>query len=137
MPIRFAFLETIAGHSAFSPDAPPPANLAEAVRENLVLLLNTRQGSVGHLPDYGMPDLADYYQGFPESLEDLALAIQAAVMRYEPRLERVAVSLEHQEKEYFQVTYVISGYLADVAGQDMEVKFHTEVSAGGKTKVSR
>jgi len=57
MPIEFAFLESIAGRSALNPDVGPPATKSEAIRENLVILLNTRRGSVAHLQNFGLPDV--------------------------------------------------------------------------------
>ena len=37
------------------------------IREHLTCLLNSRCGSVSHLPDYGLPDLADIYRELPYS----------------------------------------------------------------------
>ena len=135
MAIEFAFLETIAGRSALSPDSAPPRNLAEAVQENLILLLNTRRGAIGHLPDYGMPDLADYYKSFPDSLDDLGLAIQDTVIRYEPRLSGVRVKLEKTAHSVFQAVYTIQGTIFDMRGRPVEVKFQTVVSGSGETRV--
>lgn len=135
MAIEFAFIETIAQRSAFNPDAPPPANLTEAVRDNLILILNTRRGSVGHLPDYGMPDLSDYYEGFPGSLDELGRAIEETVTRYEPRLRGARVSLEKQPLGYFEANYLISGSITNTKGEELDVAFHTVVSGSGETEV--
>ena len=135
MAIEFAFIETIAQRSAFNPDAPPPANLAEAVRDNLILILNTRRGSVGYLPDYGMPDLSDYYEGFPGSLDELGRAIEETVTRYEPRLRGARVSLGEQPLGYFEANYLISGSLINAKGEELDVVFHTVVSGSGETEV--
>jgi type VI secretion system protein len=134
--IEFAFLETIAGRSALNPDAGPPGNLAEAVRENLILLLNTRRGAVGHLPTYGMPDLADYYKSFPDSLDDLGVAIQDTVTRFEPRLSQVEVELAATALSVFQATFTIKGVINDSRGRPVEVRFQTVVSGAGETRVS-
>jgi type VI secretion system protein len=65
--------------------------LVEAVRKNLLVLLNARQGTVPHLPDYGLPELSRVFANEPECIEYLRKSIHAAVRRYEPRLTEVRV----------------------------------------------
>lgn len=118
-----------------NPDQDPPRSLAEAVREHLALLLNTRQGSVSHLPDYGMPDLSGFYKGFPDSLKQLGESIHETVSRYEPRIADLQVNLASSSDSYFEAVFEIVGYL-DAPGQpEHKVEFKTVISGSGFTKV--
>jgi type VI secretion system protein len=135
LPIDFGFLENIAGRSALHPDAAPPAGLVEAVREHLIILLNTRQGSVSYLPDYGLPDLAEIYKGYPESLHVLGRAIKKTIDRYESRLMQVNVELTASSSAYFEASYTITGFL-DLPGQGRKgVSFRTVVGQNGRTDI--
>jgi len=61
------------------------------IREHLTCLLNSRHGTVPHLPDYGLPDVAHIYQKLPYSIADLVFAITKTVEKYEPRLSNICV----------------------------------------------
>jgi len=61
------------------------------IQTHLMQLLNTRQGSVAYLPDYGMPDLNEIYQQLPESLGFLIENVKKLIERYEPRLNQITV----------------------------------------------
>ena len=109
----------------------------EAVLEHLDLLLNTRQGSVGHLSDYGLPDISEVYQSFPQSIEMLRRAIKNTIEKYEPRLENVQVRTVDPgdvERDAFRATYQVTGYIAAGDGRS-KVRFNTTVSDTGKTSV--
>lgn len=67
-------------------------SLEECIRYHLYLLLNSRHGSLPHLPDYGLPDFAGVYVYSSESLDHLRQSIRETILRYEPRLENVRVS---------------------------------------------
>ena len=79
------------------------AQMIDSVRRDLEDLLNTRR-SVEDWPSdfvevsnsllaYGMPDLSAFNAGAPREREELALLVRDAVMRFEPRLRDVRVSL--------------------------------------------
>ncbi len=133
----FAFLQAVGGRSLLNPDSPPPASVEEAVREHLVVLLNTRQGTLEHLPDYGMPDVSSFYGSAPESLELLGAAIREVIARYEPRIEGLKVELEEVSHEGFGATYRIEGVVVVPGGESRPVAFHTRVTSSGFTKVER
>lgn len=58
---------------------------------NIEHILNTRRGSVKHLPDYGLPDLSVIYRHLPASLSVLQKYITFTLLKYEPRLEGIQV----------------------------------------------
>ena len=42
-----------------------------SVASNLNRLFNTRRGTIGHLPDYGLPDMLTVYRDSPQSAGEL------------------------------------------------------------------
>lgn len=69
---------------------------ARDITEHLTHLLNTRQGSLPHLLDYGLPDLNNWYQQLPDSLWQIQLTICEVIKKYEPRLNHVRVELNER-----------------------------------------
>ena len=135
MAIEFAFIEQIAGRSALHYDAGPPTNIFEAVKEHLILLLNTRRGSVRHLPDYGLPDLSEIYKTYPDSLISLGHAIRETVMKYEPRIANIRVDLVSSSSKFFEVNYNILGNLVVSDKEIKAISFSTIVTQNGHIKV--
>ena len=77
---------------ATSVEASAPAERrVRSIVSHLGYLFNTRRGSLPHLPDYGLPDVAEVYRDMPDSVEPLRSAIKEVIERYEPRLRRVRV----------------------------------------------
>ncbi len=65
--------------------------LHKSIQNHLMLLLNTRQGSLQHLPNYGIPDLQHIYQGLPNSLNSFSHRLSKIIEQYEPRLTQVII----------------------------------------------
>lgn len=102
---------------AFHDGTPVDATTGEArrmqsVMSNLNRLFNTRQGSLDHLPGYGLPDLSALYQGADPSVDGLREAVKTIIQRYEPRLRRVHVEHRRMDEQLFRVTLLISAELA-------------------------
>ena len=53
--------------------------VGDPIRDHLTLLLNAHKGSVEHLPDYGMPDMATFYADYPASLTGLRKAVEELI----------------------------------------------------------
>lgn len=92
--MTLALLDILTGQ--FADDQPisntdPEHHLHCSIVSHLNRLLNCRQGSLSHLPDYGLPDVAEIYQGLPYSLNRLLQAIKSVIEKYEPRLHQVSV----------------------------------------------
>ena len=102
-----------------------------SILDNLTRLFNTRQESIAHLPDYGLPDISKVYRELPSSVDGLRKAIKAAVEKYEPRLRRVRV--DHQEGETFsmRLTFILSAEL--IGGQ--KVQFQTTFTSNELAEV--
>jgi len=86
--------------------------LVQSIVGNLQRLLNTRQGSVPHLPGYGLPDLASMHRETSASTETLRREVRQAVIDYEPRLARVRVETGDAEAHQFRISFIISGEIA-------------------------
>ena len=112
MPGRLALFDVL--ESRFGGTTPvaavsPDAYRARSIAGNLQRLLNARQGSVPHLPGYGLPDLATIHREAPDSFERLARAVKQAVETYEPRLQRVFVERVDRGMGRMRATFVVSG----------------------------
>jgi type VI secretion system protein len=64
-----------------------------SVLDNMQRILNTRAGSLKHLPDYGLPDMTKIIQGMPGTAHQLMSILSDVLLRYEPRLKRIDVVL--------------------------------------------
>lgn len=133
----FGFIEQVGGRSCIDPYGPPPSNLYEAIKDHLVVLLNTRRGSIAHLSDFGLPDLSDIYKGYPESLHYLGAEIKRTIEKYETRITKLKVELLSSSSDYFEANFAIMGHLLDPDGKTAAVTFRTVISQGGKTFISQ
>ena len=132
----YGFLERVRGKGGSLPDGEPARNMADAVRHHLLLLLNTRRGTVGHLPDYGIPDLSEVYDGLPASLETLRQAIKATIEKYEPRLRKVTVKLQDADFPVSHATFLITGEVIEEEGSTARVSFRTRIADSGRTDLA-
>jgi len=82
-----------------------------SVLQNLNHILNTRQGSLQHLPDYGLPDLGSLYRGMPDSVEELRSSVQETIEKFEPRLGRVRVKLMPSESSKMRLALMLTSEL--------------------------
>ena len=113
---------------------PEPGQRLQSVMSNLIRLFNTRQGSIAHLPDYGLPETTSVYYDAPYALDGLRQAVREVVQKYEPRLQRIYV--EHQGTEAtddMRVTFLISAQLD--SGE--RVRFQTTFASDDLVHVRR
>lgn len=64
-----------------------------SVLDNLQRILNSRAGTLSHLPDYGLPDMGLILQGLPATAHGLIGNMAQALLRYEPRLAAIDIQL--------------------------------------------
>ena len=101
-----------------------------SVLDNLQRILNSRAGSLSHLPDYGLPDMGRILQGLPASAHELMGTLVDTLLKYEPRLEAVNIELLPQTQPG-HLEYALDLQLKD--GQ--RVNFGTSLAAEGKVLV--
>ena len=101
-----------------------------SVLDNMQRILNSRAGTLAHLPDYGLPDMGQLLQGLPATAHGLMRSMQETLTRYEPRLTAVNIQLLPQTQpghlEYSLDVQLKSG---------RQVMFGTTLAAEGKILV--
>ncbi|CAN5255323.1 type VI secretion system baseplate subunit TssE [soil metagenome] len=102
-----------------------------SIQNHLVNLLNTRQGMLQHLPDYGLPDITAIYQGMPYSISYLLKTITAVIEKYEPRLHCVIVKHNQQHDKNCVLNLEIRAQLINGGN----IQFATYFLSGGKAMV--
>ncbi len=114
---------------------PAAADETRSILQHLSRLLNTRQGSVSTLPDYGVPDMTnvpgDSVQEIRQNVEQL---LQKIVQKYEPRLAKIQMTMNQSERDPFALRFRIEAVLAEQ--EDTPVTFETVVSTDGHIGVS-
>ena len=103
-----------------------------SIIENLTKLLQTRQGSVQHLPDFGMPDIMQEYMNAGYTFDPLRKTLKEAILKYEPRLAKVRIDEPKFDKDNFRIFFRIMATIQDFP--DTEILL-TEFSTTGWTKV--
>lgn len=87
--MHITLFEKLCSPSSFPKEITDEQKLIQSIQRNLNFLLNTRQGSLQHLPDYGLPDLGEIYRGLPSSVDKFLAMLIKTVRKYEPRLSDV------------------------------------------------
>lgn len=98
-----------------------------SVLDNMQRILNAREGTLAHLPDYGLPDMTKILQGMPGSAHQLMTIFSEVLLKYEPRLKRIDVIMLEQSIPG-ELRYAIDAELKGVG----LVRYGTEFMAEGK-----
>ena len=98
-----------------------------SVLDNMQRILNCRAGTLAHLPDYGLPDMTKILQGMPGTAHELMGALSAVLLKYEPRLKKIAVVLLEQNAPG-ELRYAIDAELKGVG----LVRYGTEFMPEGR-----
>ncbi|WP_336221587.1 type VI secretion system baseplate subunit TssE [Citrobacter amalonaticus] len=101
-----------------------------SVLDNMQCILNTRAGSIRHLPDYGLPDMTQILQGMPGTAHELMEKLSSVLLKYEPRLTRISVVLLPQ---------IVPGELAYAIDSELRgvglVRYGTEFMPEGRVLI--
>jgi len=98
-----------------------------SVLDNLQRILNTRAGSIAHIPDYGLPDMTRILQGMPGTAHQLLHTFSSVLLKYEPRLKRIEVALLEQTVPG-ELRYAIEAELTGIG----LVRYGTEFKPEGR-----
>ncbi|MCK5375502.1 MAG: type VI secretion system baseplate subunit TssE [Acidobacteria bacterium] len=109
--------------------------IGDPIRDHLGLLLNARRGTVEHLPDYGMPDMASFYADYPASLAGLRTVVEELIQKYEPRLQNVQVRLIEADTGEFRISLTITGEIEEAEGGS-RVTYRTTIHRDGRTELN-
>ena len=75
-----------------------------SVLDNMQRILNTRAGSLKHLPDYGLPDMTKILQGMPGTAHQLISTLSQVLLKYEPRLKGIQVTMQDRKRQGIYAT---------------------------------
>lgn len=114
--------------------ASPVRWVGDPVRTHLALLLNTRQGALQNLPDYGLPDVSSFYSDYPASLGELRSFLEKLVKKYEPRLLNARVRLMGSDAKEFRASFLITGEIEE-NDEKTRVQYRTTISSSGHAAV--
>jgi type VI secretion system protein len=106
--------------------------LRNSIIENLRMVLSTRQGSVQHLPDFGMPDILQLYFDSGNSIDPVKKEIRGVILKYEPRIGDVQVQKSEFDQETMRISLKIVASIKDNPNKEILL---TEFSSTGWTKV--
>lgn len=84
-----------------------------SVLDNMQRILNARQGTLSHLPDYGLPDMSKILQGLPGTAHQLMNTLSSVLLKYEPRLKSLTIILLEQ-KMPGELAYAIDAELKGI-----------------------
>jgi type VI secretion system protein len=101
-----------------------------SVQDNVQRILNSRRNGLAHLPDYGLDDLSEIYRHLPSSAHKLRHAIEATLLKYEPRLKSIDIVIEDTEPGML-LSFTMSCHLHQ-AGL---VRFGTHFTPDGQTRL--
>jgi type VI secretion system protein len=134
--MKQALFENLTGHFL---DGTPVDSVATQTRgimsimDHLNRLFNTREGSLPHLKDYGLPDISEIYRKMPHGIEELQKAIKRTVEKYEPRLKKVKVTQLDTDAKEFRLVFILSGELTESGGL---VRFQTTFTSMGNSSIA-
>lgn len=107
-------------------ELPADQQLYQSIVDHLTRLLNSRRGSVGHLPDYGLPDISGVYRNMPESVDELMQAMKETIEKYEPRLKKpVRIVEQEPHTDGFILTFLLICQLVDGGSIHLRTRFST------------
>lgn len=101
-----------------------------SVLDNMQRILNCRAGTLSHLPDYGLPDMTKMLQGMPGTAHALIDTLAGVLLKYEPRLQGLNVSLLEQEVPG-ELRYAIDAELKGIG----LVRYGTEFMPEGRVLI--
>lgn len=107
----------------------------DSIINHLQKMLNTRQGNVPIADDYGIPDLLDFLQSYPDSVREIESSIKSAIEKYEPRLFGTNVTFIYDEDDSLTLRFQITAHLSSEGKK--RVYFETLVDTDGRIRVHR
>lgn len=112
---------------------PQRGGRVQSIKEHLAILLNTRRGSIPHLPDYGLPDSSQVSMKDRIAISKFGKDIEETVKKYEPRLMHVRVKpMEHDPESLADFRL---GFLLEAKVVNEDARFHAFFSASGSADV--
>lgn len=102
---------------------PAASRRLRSVVDHVQRLMETRKGSLVHLPELGMPDIGDLYRRLPGSAQEIQSELELLLRRHEPRLENVRVQFQEFDAAHARIRFRISGVLKGLGRLQLESSF--------------
>jgi len=102
-----------------------------SIMDHLNRLFNTRDGSISHLKNYGLPDISEIYRKMPDGIDELMKGIKLCVEKYEPRLKNIKVMQREDENDKFKLVFIVSGEFREGG----RVRFQTTFTSMGNSSI--
>jgi type VI secretion system protein len=102
-----------------------------SIMDHLNRLFNTREGSLPHLKDYGIPDISEIYRKMPYGMEELQQAVKRTIEKYEPRLHKIKVVPKETDPKEFKLVFILTGELRGGG----TVRFQTTFTSMGNSSI--
>lgn len=102
-----------------------------SVQDNIQRILNSRRNGLAHLPDYGLDDLSEIYRHLPASAHRLRRAVEATLLKYEPRLKAIELEIEEAGPGML-LSFTMTCHLHETG----LVRFGTHFLPDGKTRLT-
>ena len=102
---------------------PEEARRQRSVADHIQRILETRKGTLVHLPDFGMSDIGDLFRRLPASASEIRSEMETLVRRHEPRMENARVEFEEFDAARARVRFRISGTLVGQGRVQFESSF--------------
>ena len=105
---------------------PDGFQLVRSVLDNIQRILNSRSGSLKHLPDYGIPDLSMVYKNLPSSAHDLRYFMRKTLLKYEPRLRNLDIRLTESKDNIMALCYQLECEIENAGAVVIDTYFMPE-----------
>jgi type VI secretion system protein len=106
--------------------------LKHSIIENLRMLFATRQGSVQHLPQFGIPDILRLYFDSGNDIDVIKKEIIDVILKYEPRIGEVQIQKSDFDPDNMRIKLKIVASIKHMPNKEILL---TEFSTTGWTKV--
>ena len=100
-------------------------NIRQSIQKDLLRLMNTKQGSLTHMPDYGLPDLRSVYQALPDGKCEFVLMVKHVIEKYEPRLTDIIIDDENHGNRACVLSLTIKANIIGNAHAQFESYFYS------------
>jgi type VI secretion system protein len=110
-------------------------DLESAIVEHLARLLSTRQGGSLTAPDYGVPELSELSNNFPDAVAMAQRALKATLTIYEPRLKNVQVRGTKFDLTEMQFEFEVTGTIQHADGRRTALRIGLGVDSGSKLRI--
>jgi type VI secretion system protein len=107
-----------------------------AILSHLHQMLNTRRGSCLTCPDYGLVDVSELLDDFPDAIATVQRSIKTSVQTYEPRLKNAQVRhLKGDGRPAVALHFEISGQLHLPDGRKRTLSITAEIDPSGSVRL--